>query len=66
MPRETLGTLRVKEGILLEHWDVIPDEAAEEQSKRKAPMFGGSRFALRSLAFRRQEEVGRRKHPFNW
>ena len=32
--------LRVKEGILLEHWDVIQDEATEEQSKSKAPMFG--------------------------
>ena len=34
--------LRVKEGILLEHWDVIQDEATEEQSKSKAPMFGDS------------------------
>ena len=34
--------LRVQEGILLEHWDVIQDEATEEQSKSKAPMFGDS------------------------
>ena len=34
--------LRVKEGILLEHWDVIQDEATEEQSKSKASMFGDS------------------------
>jgi predicted SnoaL-like aldol condensation-catalyzing enzyme len=34
--------LRIKEGILVEHWDVIQDEATEEQSKSKAPMFGGS------------------------
>ena len=34
--------LRVKEGILLEHWDVVQDEATEEQSKSKAPMFGDS------------------------
>ena len=32
--------LRVQDGILVEHWDVIQDEAAEEQSKSKAPMFG--------------------------
>ena len=32
--------LRIKDGILVEHWDVIQDEATEEQSKSKAPMFG--------------------------
>lgn len=32
--------LRVRDGILAEHWDVIQDEATEEQSKSKAPMFG--------------------------
>ena len=32
--------LRVQDGILVEHWDVIQDEATEEQSKSKAPMFG--------------------------
>jgi predicted SnoaL-like aldol condensation-catalyzing enzyme len=35
--------LRIEYGILVEHWDVIQDEAtAEEQSKSKAPMFGSS------------------------
>ena len=34
--------LRVENGILVEHWDVIQDEATEEQSKSKAPMFGTS------------------------
>jgi predicted SnoaL-like aldol condensation-catalyzing enzyme len=34
--------LRIKDGILLEHWDVIQDEATEAQSKSKAPMFGNS------------------------
>jgi predicted SnoaL-like aldol condensation-catalyzing enzyme len=34
--------LRVKQGLLLEHWDVIQDEATEEQSRSKAPMFGDS------------------------
>jgi len=32
--------LRVKNGILVEHWDVIQDEATREQSKSGAPMFG--------------------------
>ena len=32
--------LRIENGILVEHWDVIQDEATEEQSKSKAPMFG--------------------------
>jgi predicted SnoaL-like aldol condensation-catalyzing enzyme len=34
--------LRIEDGILVEHWDVIQDEATEEQSKSKAPMFGSS------------------------
>jgi predicted SnoaL-like aldol condensation-catalyzing enzyme len=32
--------LRVQNGILVEHWDVIQDEATEEQSISKRPMFG--------------------------
>jgi predicted SnoaL-like aldol condensation-catalyzing enzyme len=32
--------VRIQDGILIEHWDVIQDEATEEQSKSKAPMFG--------------------------
>ena len=32
--------VRMQEGSLVEHWDVIQDEATEEQSKSKAPMFG--------------------------
>jgi predicted SnoaL-like aldol condensation-catalyzing enzyme len=32
--------LRIRNGILVEHWDVIQDEAAESQSKSKNPMFG--------------------------
>jgi predicted SnoaL-like aldol condensation-catalyzing enzyme len=34
--------VRVQNGILVEHWDVIQDEATEEQSKSKAPMFGST------------------------
>jgi len=32
--------LRIKDGILVEHWDVLQDEAAREQSKSGNPMFG--------------------------
>ena len=34
--------IRIKDGLLVEHWDVIQDEVTEEQSKSKAPMFGTS------------------------
>ena len=34
--------LRIENGLLVEHWDVIQDEATEEQSKSKSPMFGSS------------------------
>jgi predicted SnoaL-like aldol condensation-catalyzing enzyme len=34
--------LRIENGLLVEHWDVIQDEATREQSKSKAPMFGSS------------------------
>jgi predicted SnoaL-like aldol condensation-catalyzing enzyme len=32
--------LRIQNGVLVEHWDVIQDEATEEQSISKRPMFG--------------------------
>ena len=32
--------VRIEAGIIAEHWDVIQDEATEEQSKSGAPMFG--------------------------
>ena len=32
--------LRIKDGILVEHWDVIQDEASPESSKSGLPMFG--------------------------
>jgi predicted SnoaL-like aldol condensation-catalyzing enzyme len=34
--------VRIKDGILVEHWDVIQDEATEQQSRSKAPMFGNT------------------------
>jgi predicted SnoaL-like aldol condensation-catalyzing enzyme len=39
--------LRIQDGILVEHWDVIQDEATEEQSRSGRPMFGKSFPALR-------------------
>jgi predicted SnoaL-like aldol condensation-catalyzing enzyme len=32
--------VRIKDGALVEHWDVIEDEATQEQSKSGLPMFG--------------------------
>ena len=32
--------LRIEDGILVEHWDVIQDEASRESSKSGLPMFG--------------------------
>ena len=34
--------VRIENGILAEHWDVIQDEATKEQSKSGMPMFGTS------------------------
>ena len=34
--------LRIEDGVLAEHWDVIQDEATREQSKSGRPMFGES------------------------
>jgi predicted SnoaL-like aldol condensation-catalyzing enzyme len=34
--------LRIEHGVLVEHWDVIQDEATQEQSKSGRPMFGDS------------------------
>src|SRR5580658_10149468 len=32
--------VRMKDGVLVEHWDVIQDEATRESSKSGLPMFG--------------------------
>ena len=34
--------LRIENGVLVEHWDVIEDEVTQEQSKSGRPMFGDS------------------------
>jgi predicted SnoaL-like aldol condensation-catalyzing enzyme len=32
--------VRIKDGVLIEHWDVIQNEATREESKSGNPMFG--------------------------
>ena len=34
--------LRVKDGVFVEHWDVLQDEATKQESKSGLPMFGTS------------------------
>jgi predicted SnoaL-like aldol condensation-catalyzing enzyme len=34
--------VRIENGVLAEHWDVIQDEATKEQSKSGLPMFGAA------------------------
>ena len=34
--------IRMEGGVMVEHWDVIQDEATKEQSKSGHPMFGDS------------------------
>lgn len=41
-PWIVVDIVRVENGILVEHWDVIQDEATREQSKSGNPMFGNS------------------------
>jgi predicted SnoaL-like aldol condensation-catalyzing enzyme len=35
-----LDIVRIENGLLAEHWDVIEDEVTQEQSKSGRPMFG--------------------------
>jgi predicted SnoaL-like aldol condensation-catalyzing enzyme len=37
-----IDVVRMEDGILAEHWDVIQDEATEANSKSGKPMFGDS------------------------
>jgi predicted SnoaL-like aldol condensation-catalyzing enzyme len=47
----------MKDGLLIEHWDVIQDEATQSESKSGRPMFG-SLFALET-ATSKTEGAGR-------
>ena len=51
--------VRLKDGILVEHWDVIQDEASPDQSKSGLPMFGDS-FPEADVSTGRQERGGNR------
>jgi predicted SnoaL-like aldol condensation-catalyzing enzyme len=41
-PRAWIGVdiVRVENGLLAEHWDVLQDEVTEDESQSKRPMFG--------------------------
>jgi predicted SnoaL-like aldol condensation-catalyzing enzyme len=41
-PWIVVDIVRIENGVLAEHWDVIQDEATREQSKSGQPMFGDS------------------------
>src|ERR1700675_3080114 len=44
LPRNWVAAdvVRIADGVLAEHWDVIEDEAARAESKSGLPMFGDS------------------------
>jgi predicted SnoaL-like aldol condensation-catalyzing enzyme len=44
LPRNWIAAdvVRIADGVLAEHWDVIQDEAARAESKSGLPMFGES------------------------
>ena len=40
--RITVDIVRLQNGLIAEHWDVVQDEATAEESKSGLPMFGDS------------------------
>jgi predicted SnoaL-like aldol condensation-catalyzing enzyme len=44
LPRNSIAAdvVRIADGVLAEHWDVLQDEAARAESKSGLPMFGDS------------------------
>jgi predicted SnoaL-like aldol condensation-catalyzing enzyme len=36
----TVDIVRLQDGLIAEHWDVVRDEATAEESKSGLPMFG--------------------------
>jgi predicted SnoaL-like aldol condensation-catalyzing enzyme len=34
--------VRIVDGVLVEHWDILQDEATREESRSGMPMFGGA------------------------
>ena len=49
--------VRIKDGILVEHWDVLQDEATQEESRSGNPMFGDT-FPEAHVSTGRQERGG--------
>jgi predicted SnoaL-like aldol condensation-catalyzing enzyme len=45
-----VDVIRLEDGVLAEHWDVIQDEASEESSRSGLPMFGRAFPARRPTA----------------
>lgn len=39
-PRIVVDTVRVRDGVLGEHWDVVEDEVSRAESVSGLPMFG--------------------------
>ncbi|MDT7650119.1 MAG: hypothetical protein QOI36_1525 [Pseudonocardiales bacterium] len=39
-PWIVVDTVRVRDGVLIEHWDVVEDEVSREESVSGLPMFG--------------------------
>lgn len=37
-----MDIVRLQNGLIAEHWDVVQDEATAEESKSGLPMFGDS------------------------
>jgi predicted SnoaL-like aldol condensation-catalyzing enzyme len=51
--------VRIKDGVLVEHWDVIEDEATRESSKSGRPMFGDRFPPAEGLSPGRKMEMAR-------
>jgi len=47
----------IKDGLLVEHWDVIEDEASPESSKSGLPMFGDKFVDAEAHELSRTEEI---------
>ena len=58
VPWIAADTLRVKNGLLVEHWDVIQDEATKEESKSGLPMCGAE-FSGQAEGFGRTAPIRR-------
>jgi len=41
-PWIVVDTIRMADGVLAEHWDVVEDEASRDGSQSGLPMFGDS------------------------